>query len=81
MLEGQSIDISMLDSILAANDSTLQKYIFSDGKDDIPTLVFRPPPLLGQHSREVLKDLLGIPDNEIETLFREGIIFQADSVS
>lgn len=205
--EGQSIDISMLDSILAANDSTLQKYIFSDGKDDIPTLVFRPPlkmkdgymsasialnfektvkaigrpelveddlfktvesrrenldiyiqlvkewalqkrveeaaeifdrydipygkvnsteeviksqamrdremlveielpgagvvpvintpfkfsgnasrpqgppPLLGQHSREVLKDLLGIPDNEIETLTREGIIFQADSVS
>lgn len=43
MLEGQSINISMLDSILAANDSTIQKYIFSDGKDDIPTLVFRPP--------------------------------------
>ncbi|MBW2061504.1 MAG: CoA transferase [Deltaproteobacteria bacterium] len=41
--EGQLIDISMLDCILAANDSTLQKYIFSDGEDDIPTLVFRPP--------------------------------------
>ena len=41
--EGQFIDISMLDCIMAANDSTIQKFIFSDGKDDIPTLVFRPP--------------------------------------
>jgi len=41
--EGQYIDISMLDCIMAANDSTIQKFIFSDGEDDIPTLVFRPP--------------------------------------
>ncbi|MCP4756153.1 MAG: CoA transferase [Proteobacteria bacterium] len=41
--EGQFIDISMLDCIMAANDSTVQKYIFSDGQDDIPSLVFRPP--------------------------------------
>jgi len=41
--QGQFIDISMLDCIMAANDSTLQRYIFSNGEDDIPTLVFRPP--------------------------------------
>jgi len=200
--QGQIIDISMLDCVMAANDSTLQRYIFSDGQDDIPTLVFRPPlkmkdgymsasialnfektveaigrpdliedelfktielrrehldiyvqmvkewalektleeaaeifdrhdipygkvnstgeviksqimrdremlvdvelpgagavpvintpfkfagnasrpqgppPLLGQHSREVLKDVLGMPDTEIETLMSEGVIFE-----
>lgn len=41
--QGQFIDIAMLDCVLAANDSTLQRCIFSDGQDDIPTLVFRPP--------------------------------------
>ena len=41
--EGQFIDISMLDCILAANDSTIQKHIFTDGEDDIPNFVFRPP--------------------------------------
>ncbi len=41
--EGQAIDISMLDSVLAANDSSLQKFIFTDGKDDHPGPAFRPP--------------------------------------
>jgi CoA:oxalate CoA-transferase len=41
--EGQAIDISMLDSMLAANDSTLQKFIFTDGQDDNPGPAFRPP--------------------------------------
>jgi len=41
--QGQYIDISMLDCLLAANDSTLHRFIFSDGEEDIPTLVFRPP--------------------------------------
>jgi len=41
--EGQYIDISMLDCIMAANDSTIQKHIFTDGKDDIPNFIFRPP--------------------------------------
>jgi len=41
--EGQSIDISMLDCILAANDSTLQQFIFSDGALEAPGIAFRPP--------------------------------------
>ena len=41
--KGQFIDISMLDCIMAANDSTIQKHIFTDGEDDIPNFVFRPP--------------------------------------
>ena len=41
--EGQAIDISMLDCLLAANDSTLQKFIFSDGKMDTAGVAFRPP--------------------------------------
>jgi crotonobetainyl-CoA:carnitine CoA-transferase CaiB-like acyl-CoA transferase len=36
--EGQAIDISMLDCVLAANDTTIQKYIFSDGEiEDVRT--------------------------------------------
>jgi CoA:oxalate CoA-transferase len=41
--QGQYIDISMLDCLVSANDSFLQKFIFTGGEDDIPTLVFRPP--------------------------------------
>lgn len=40
---GQAIDISMFDCLVAANDSTLQKYIFSDGLDDQVGVAFRPP--------------------------------------
>ena len=41
--EGESIDISMLDCVLAANDSTLEKYIFSEGQLDTVGAAFRPP--------------------------------------
>jgi crotonobetainyl-CoA:carnitine CoA-transferase CaiB-like acyl-CoA transferase len=41
--EGQAIDISMLDCLLAANDSTLQQYIFSEGAWDKPLGVWRAP--------------------------------------
>jgi len=41
--EGQVIDISMLDCVLAANDTTIQKYVFSDGLMETPGWAFRPP--------------------------------------
>jgi crotonobetainyl-CoA:carnitine CoA-transferase CaiB-like acyl-CoA transferase len=41
--EGQAIDISMLDCLLAANDSTLQQYLFSDGAWDRPIGIWRAP--------------------------------------
>ena len=34
----------------------------------------RPPPLLGQHSEEVLSDLLGMSREEIESLREEGVV-------
>jgi crotonobetainyl-CoA:carnitine CoA-transferase CaiB-like acyl-CoA transferase len=33
----------MLDCVLAANDTTIQKYIFSDGRMENPGWAFRPP--------------------------------------
>lgn len=33
-----------------------------------------PPPLLGQHSNEVLQDLLGMNDDEIARLRDEGVV-------
>ncbi len=41
--EGQAIDISMLDSLLSSNDSTLQAFIFSDGRWDRPVGIWRAP--------------------------------------
>jgi CoA:oxalate CoA-transferase len=41
--EGQAIDISMLDCLVAANDSTIQKFIFSEGTSDSISAAFRPP--------------------------------------
>ncbi|MDD1748396.1 MAG: CoA transferase [Methanothrix sp.] len=40
--EGQAIDISLLDCILAANDHTLQGFIFSEGALDAPPMA-KPP--------------------------------------
>jgi crotonobetainyl-CoA:carnitine CoA-transferase CaiB-like acyl-CoA transferase len=40
--EGQAIDISLLDCVLAANDHTLQGFLFSDGAFDKPPMV-KPP--------------------------------------
>ncbi|MFM8580898.1 MAG: CaiB/BaiF CoA transferase family protein [Planctomycetaceae bacterium] len=36
--------------------------------------VRQPPPRLGEHSREILATLLGLPETEIDTLEREGVI-------
>lgn len=33
-----------------------------------------PPPLLGQHTQEILSDLVGLPDADIESLKKEGIV-------
>jgi len=41
--QGQYMDVSMLDSLIASNDSTLQRTIFSDGALDEPSTIFRPP--------------------------------------
>ncbi len=34
----------------------------------------RPPPLLGEHTRQILASLLGLPDPEIESLAKENVI-------
>lgn len=40
---GQYVDMSMLDATVASNDSTLQRFIHSDGQDDAPSAIYRPP--------------------------------------
>jgi len=42
-IEGEFIDISMLDCMISANDSTLQRHLFSDGELQGPSPIFRPP--------------------------------------
>ncbi len=32
------------------------------------------PPLLGEHTREVLRDALGVPDDEITVLVEAGVV-------
>lgn len=41
--EGHYIDMSMLDAMVASNDSTLQRHLFSRGELDAPTAIYRPP--------------------------------------
>jgi succinate---hydroxymethylglutarate CoA-transferase len=39
-----------------------------------PPSVQSPPPLLGQHTREILTDILGYSQEEIEDLYNKGVI-------
>ena len=41
----------------------------------------RPPPMRGQHSREVLKDLLGLDDAEVDRLADDGALDLGDPVA
>ena len=41
--EGRYIDSALLDAMVAANDSTLQRHLFSDGELDAPSAIYRPP--------------------------------------
>ena len=40
-----------------------------------PASIRRPAPLLGEHNRYVLNELLGLPDEEIERLEEQGVIY------
>ena len=41
---------------------------------DTPPNVEKPAPLLGEHTREVLTEVLGVSDDEVNALTREGIL-------
>jgi benzylsuccinate CoA-transferase BbsF subunit len=41
---------------------------------DTPAAIRRPSPCLGEHNRYALGELLGMPDEEIEELVREGVV-------
>jgi crotonobetainyl-CoA:carnitine CoA-transferase CaiB-like acyl-CoA transferase len=41
---------------------------------ETPGEITLPPPLLGQHTDEVLRDLLGLTSAEIERLRKEGVL-------
>jgi len=39
-----------------------------------PVDIRMPPPILGQHTREILQKALQMDANEIETLHRKGVV-------
>ncbi len=41
---------------------------------DLPEVVTEPAPLLGEHTRDIARELLGLTDAEIEALIEEGVI-------
>ena len=40
----------------------------------MPELAYGPAPMLGEHNREVFRDLLGVPEEEYERLRADGVI-------
>ncbi|EOD47453.1 putative caib baif family enzyme protein [Neofusicoccum parvum UCRNP2] len=48
--------------------NTPVKYSFSEPK------IRTPPPTLGQHTDEILKDLVGMSESEVESLRSEGVV-------
>jgi CoA:oxalate CoA-transferase len=47
---------------------------------DTPGRATRPAPLLGQHTRQVLHDLLGFDVNAADELIARGVVFEPDSI-
>ena len=45
-----------------------------------PPLPSKPAPLLGQHTKEICRDVLGISEEEIENLVNEDILHTPESV-
>ena len=41
---------------------------------DLPEVITRQAPLLGEHTREVARNLLGLSDEEIEELVAQGVL-------
>ena len=41
---------------------------------DLPDPIVGPAPLLGQHTREVAREVLGLSDDEIQALIDEGVL-------
>ena len=41
---------------------------------ETPVVEHRPPPLLGEHTHEILKDKLGLEESQIKSLKDKGII-------
>ncbi len=41
---------------------------------DLPEVVTEPAPMLGEHTREIARELLGLSETEIEALIAEGVI-------
>ena len=39
-----------------------------------PGVLRRPGPELGEHSRPILRDLLGLEESQIEALIRDGVV-------
>ncbi|PVU98766.1 hypothetical protein BB559_001305 [Furculomyces boomerangus] len=48
------------------------------GYSETPLKVFNPPPMLGQHTKEVLGSILGYTEENMDTLSSEGIISTFD---
>ncbi len=41
---------------------------------DMPEVIVKPAPWLGEHTREIARERLGLSDEEIETLVAEGVL-------
>jgi crotonobetainyl-CoA:carnitine CoA-transferase CaiB-like acyl-CoA transferase len=41
---------------------------------DAPGVLLRPGPELGEHSRQLLSDLLGLSDSQIDALIADGVV-------
>ena len=41
---------------------------------DLPEVIIRQAPLLGEHTREIAQELLGLSPEEVESLMAEGVL-------
>ena len=47
---------------------------------ETPTRISRPPPMLGQHTQDVLQRVLNMSTDELQALEREGVVGSYDRI-
>ena len=64
----------MVQTVIDGNGDTIRLVGPVPKLDRTPAHIFRPPPLLGEHTDELLREKLALTEAEIQALHENGVV-------